>query len=58
MPNIAALAPGVIGKLRSSTIITSVAEVVEELVCNSIDAGARSVSGADQTMVVIRCLFH
>ena len=46
MPNIAALAPGVIGKIRSSTIITSVAEVIEELVCNSIDAGASSVSSS------------
>ena len=38
------LPPDLERKLRSSTIVTSVGQLVEELVCNSIDAGAHDVS--------------
>mgnify|MGYP006082346247 FL=1 len=38
------LSPDVRSKLRSATIVTCVGQLAEELVCNSIDAGAHDIS--------------
>lgn len=41
---IARLEPTTVSRLRSSSIVRGLAQCVEELVCNSLDAGASSVS--------------
>lgn len=38
------LLPQVHNQLRSSVVITNLGQLVEELVCNSIDAGAEKVT--------------
>ena len=43
------LSPELQSRLRSSTIVTSIGQLAEELVCNSIDAGATKVSAAIDT---------
>ncbi|CAM6127895.1 unnamed protein product [Calypogeia fissa] len=37
------LSPAVVSQLRSTTILSNVAQIAEELVCNSLDAGATKI---------------
>ncbi|KAI5079106.1 hypothetical protein GOP47_0006777 [Adiantum capillus-veneris] len=43
MGYIAHLPKSVIGQLRSSSILSDLAQAVEELICNSLDAGAKKI---------------
>ncbi|KAG6557245.1 hypothetical protein Mapa_001172 [Marchantia paleacea] len=43
MPQIQRLSDSVVNRLRSSTVLLDVAQIAEELVCNSIDAGATQI---------------
>ncbi|KAL3693610.1 hypothetical protein R1sor_007261 [Riccia sorocarpa] len=53
MRQISRLSNSVVSRLRSGTIISDIAQIAEELVCNSIDAGATQI----QTEVDVEACF-
>lgn len=56
MGRIGRLSSAVVSSLRSNIVVTSFEQAVDELVCNSLDAGATQVLYSGWELLVLLCL--